>query len=275
MNNTVLFFNDGEQGLSGARNKGIENSRGEIICFVDDDVVLFPDWVQSTLQTFSNDPTIIALTGPAIPLWEDDSMKWLPAELQWIVGATSFWSSNQVTEVRNVWGMNMAFRREAFEKYGCFIKRMSDFNEKGVAKRMLRNCYGSVVPHEDVELSLRITKSSGKRIVYNPRVKVLHRATKSRLRPGFIMKEALHQGCAKRMIKCLNNKTDSNLLIRENNVLLQIFKSLLPLTIIRFPKEPYTSWRRFSLTMFTLFFLSLGYASPIFFEYLAKHRRNH
>jgi glucosyl-dolichyl phosphate glucuronosyltransferase len=275
MHNVELFFNDGEMGLSGARNKGIENATGEILGFVDDDVVLFPNWAEATVETFSNDSTVIAITGPAFPLWEDDSMKWLPQELQWIVGATSFWSSNKITEVRNVWGMNMSFRREAFEKYGGFLKRMSDFTEKGVAKHMLSNCYDNVVPHEDVELSLRITQKNGKRIVYNPDVKVLHRATKSRLRLSFIMKEALHQGCAKRMINRLNTTKDLHLLKRENDVLIKILKNLLPSTIIRFPKEPYNSWRKFSITMFTLFFLCLGYASPIFFEYLAKPHRNH
>jgi glycosyltransferase involved in cell wall biosynthesis len=267
-----ILFNDGEQGLSGARNKGVKSAKGNVLAFVDDDTVLYPNWAEEIMKTFANDPTIIGLTGPAIPLWEDESMKWLPAEFQWIVGSTSFWTANEIREVRNVWGMNMSFSREAFEKYGGFVMRMSDFKEKGVAKNMLSHSYGNIVPHEDVELSLRVTRKSGKRIVYNPNVKVMHRATKNRLMIGFIMKEALHQGCAKRMMKRVYPH-DNQLLNREHDVLIEVFGRLVPRTILRFPKEPYTSWRRFSITFFTLFFLGIGYSSPIFFELLGRKRK--
>lgn len=201
-------------------------------------------------------------------------MKWLPEELHWIVGATSFWSPREIREVRNVWGMNMSFRREAFELCGGFVMRMSDCFQNNFAQSMLTSNYRSVVPHEDVDLSIKIVRKTGKRIVYNPNVRVLHRAKKSRLRFRFIIEEALHQGCAKRMINRIYNedKSKNNLLRREYDLLLRTFTRLLPRTIIRFPKDPYNSWRQFSITMVALFFLGLGYCHPAFFKLFRRKK---
>ena len=49
--NTKMAFNEGEPGLSAARNLGIREAKGDIIAFVDDDVVLFPDWAEEMMNT--------------------------------------------------------------------------------------------------------------------------------------------------------------------------------------------------------------------------------
>ncbi|MCL0073618.1 glycosyltransferase [Dehalococcoidia bacterium] len=77
-----VLFNDGEPGLSAARNLGIKEAKGDIIAFVDDVVVLFSDWAEEMVKSYEDD-SIIGVTGPAFPLWEDESMKWLPEEFYW------------------------------------------------------------------------------------------------------------------------------------------------------------------------------------------------
>ena len=108
-----VFFNDGEPGLSAARNVGIKAASGDIIAFVDDDVLLYPDWAEKMVKAFCND-CIIGITGPALPLWEDDSMAWFPQEFYWIISCTAWDDENRVKEVRNAWGMNISGEKQYY-----------------------------------------------------------------------------------------------------------------------------------------------------------------
>ena len=66
-----VIFNDGEKGLSAARNLGYKNAKGTIVAFIDDDATLFPDWATETMKTYSN-TSIIGITGPILPFWQGE-----------------------------------------------------------------------------------------------------------------------------------------------------------------------------------------------------------
>ena len=55
-------------GTSLARNRGFEEARGELILFVDDDVVVDRSWLVGAVGAFLDDPGIGAVTGPIVPL---------------------------------------------------------------------------------------------------------------------------------------------------------------------------------------------------------------
>jgi glycosyltransferase involved in cell wall biosynthesis len=119
--NVKIVFNDGAPGQSPARNLGGKNAVGDIISFVDDDVVLFDNWAEEMVDTYQDDSTIGA-TGPALPLWEDMSLNWLPEEFYWIISCTAYASWNKLMAVRCAGGMNMSFRKEAFEYCRVYVK---------------------------------------------------------------------------------------------------------------------------------------------------------
>jgi glycosyltransferase involved in cell wall biosynthesis len=103
--NITVVFNDGEPGLSAARNLGIKEAKGDIIAFVDDDTVLFNDWAEEMVKTYTDD-SIIGVTGPAFPLWEDEEAgKWFPEEFYWVISCTAWSGWSDVRRVRNAWGM--------------------------------------------------------------------------------------------------------------------------------------------------------------------------
>jgi hypothetical protein len=62
----IEYVPEAQPGLSRARNAGIAHSRGEIVVFTDDDVVVHPDWLLDLLQGFE-DPHVMAVTGPVLP----------------------------------------------------------------------------------------------------------------------------------------------------------------------------------------------------------------
>jgi glycosyltransferase involved in cell wall biosynthesis len=251
--NMVAVFNDGEPGQSPARNLGIEHTNGDIIGFVDDDVVLFPDWGEEMVSTYEND-SVIGVTGPAFPLWEDESMTWLPEEFYWITSCTAFAGWSELMAVRTAGGMNMSFRREAFS----YCRFSQDFGHIGQEQRKV----GPVV--DDAEFSINLRLKTGKLILYNPRVRVQHRVYAYRLSRRFVRGQAYWQGYSKALLRRIyRNDPDTRALLRERALLRRILLNLLPKIAVGFFSRPKLAWKRPSLTIAVLFHLTLGYFSAV------------
>ena len=55
-------------GLDVARNRAVATSRGDVIVFTDDDVVVEPTWLRTLARTFAANPDAVAVTGGVIGL---------------------------------------------------------------------------------------------------------------------------------------------------------------------------------------------------------------
>jgi len=252
ISNVKVLFNDGEHGLSAARNLGLKAAKGDIIAFVDDDVVLYPDWGEGVIKAHEND-NVIGVTGPAFPLWEDDSMSWFPEEFYWIISCTGWGNWSEITEVRNAWGMNMSFKRDAFKKAGDFIASFGLCNSK---RKLWRD-----PPSEDVDLSMRVKKTTGKIIIFHPDVKVQHRVYSYRIKQKFVKQRSYSVGYQRRMIKKLYKDANENLLNQESQLLKRIFTRLFPDIIKNIFTKPIIAWNKFRISITSLFFIALGYYS--------------
>lgn len=252
-----VLWNDGEPGLSAARNLGILNSSGDIVAFVDDDIVLFPNWAKEVVKSFGDD-SIIGVTGQAVPLWEDEkSMSWFPEEFYWIISCTVWFDCNERREVRNAWGMNMAFRREAFAKGELFS---IDFGLRNSSR------LGWIdPPSEDVDLSLRIKEKTGKKIIFNPNIKVRHRVYRRRIGLRFVIQRAASVGFQRRALKKLYPRLKSNgdLLSQEHKLLRRIFTRLFPGMLKDLVKNPAIACRKLSVAFVALLLVAFGYYFPL------------
>ncbi len=270
MSNTRIIFTKKILGLSGARNLGIKEAKGEFVAIIDDDAVPTVEWLEQAVYCLTLSPLVIGVTGPAIPLWKDKPLEWLPDELQWIIGATTWWDKESLCEVRHAWGMNLAFKREAFEKCNGFSELHG--LKKGETEGIDR------FPHEDVEFSLRVRNFTKKRILYNPNMKVFHKVSSRKMNIKFFAQHAYVQGFAKRMLKELNGKyrdlsNSENSLDREFTVLKRVFTRVLPSSIMEFPKKPILTIHKLVVVMVVLFFLAIGYFSP-FYLVVRHHSKN-
>ena len=253
--NVKVLFNNGEPGASTARNLGIKQAEGDIIAFVDDDIVLSPDWSEEMVKTYE-DASIIGVTGPILPLWEDERMNWFPNELDWMIGCSSFSGVTERREVRNVWGANMSFKREAFNAGGLFLTHLGAIGGGGgLGKQKFAG--------EETELSLRVRRKTGNRILYNPDIRVQHKVYKYRFTPMFIARRAYSEGYTKAMFNRIYQDKDSGekLLSTEHQLLKRILDNLLPDTVKGLLRNPIIAWRKLSVTITVLFFVTLGYYS--------------
>lgn len=253
--NLRVIFNHDKLGLSAARNLGIQEARGDIIAFVDDDVVLFPDWAEEMVKTYK-DESVIGVTGPGFPLWEDKSLSWLPEEFYWLTSCTAFTGWSELKAVRSAWGMNMSFRKEAFN-YCRFSEAFGQTTGEQEAWK--------VGPGDDAEFSINLRLKTGRLIMYNPCARVQHRVYAYRLTRKFIRGQAYWQGYLKALLKRIyRDDSDTRALVKEYSLLRRILLNLVPRTVKVFLSNPGLAWKRFALTAAVLFYVALGYSAAAF-----------
>lgn len=163
-----------EQGLSHARNTGIRNACGDILVFTDDDVLVERDWLWNLTSSLSSEGWMGA-GGPIIPIWAGTLPVWLsPAEMDTIGPFAGFYEGTAAGDLtRPPYGANMAFRREAFQRYGCFrvdLGRSSD----------------NLLGREEVEFANRLL-AAGERLRYEPAAIVRHSIAEHRMKKSYIL----------------------------------------------------------------------------------------
>jgi glycosyltransferase involved in cell wall biosynthesis len=256
-----VLYNEGKGGSYPSRNLAIGQATGDIIAFVDDDALLFPDWVEETVKTYARDSSVIGVTGSILPLWQVKSMSWFPRELYWIFSCT-YWDMTERTEVRNGYCTNLSFRREAFDTCGLFKSSL-------VGKGRGRSDWQQPAAQE-TEFCLRVKQGTGKRIIYDPNIRVQHKVYSYRLSARFIAKRAYWEGYAKAMLNRWYHPGGEVVLSTEYELLRRILFKLLPQTLGRLFRQPVTGWRQLWAMAVVLSGVAGGYASYNFLSLLRR-----
>ncbi len=141
------------QGSSFARNRAVDEARGDFIFFLDDDAVADPQWLGVMLSAMET-RNLDAACGMVLPRWSMPPPPWLGPKL-WVKlavhdrAAIESASANQVEALDNYFSANVGFRRSAFERFGRFREDL------GVVGK-------NPMSGEDTELFARIIASGGK-----------------------------------------------------------------------------------------------------------------
>ena len=180
------YFVETRQGLSYARNRGIDESRGEILVFMDDDAVAEPDYLQNLWQFFSKTPDAAACGGRIYPNFETNRPRWMSKYLVPLTSSIDWGDSVKLFTGRSYpIGANMAFKRSVFAQCGGFNTSLG---------RVGKNLAGA----EEKDLFYRITEQGGK-VYYVPDAVVHHYVPDSRLTFQFFKKQSLGIGQSERV----------------------------------------------------------------------------
>ena len=121
----LRYLVEREQGRSPALNTGILAARGEIIATTDDDVRVPPDWLDRASEGLRRlDCDYVG--GRVLPIWGGERPVWLPNRggKQWAVVALLDYGPDPIEfGTRVPLGVNMAFRRDVFDRAGLFDPR--------------------------------------------------------------------------------------------------------------------------------------------------------
>jgi len=162
---------ESRQGLSHARNHGIELAKGDILLFTDDDVCPEPDWVQVILDSMA-EHGCDACGGYIAPVWEKQPPAWLTERFYGFLAIKTDTVERQIISASDApFGANMAFRRELFARHGAF----------DVTRGRMGNVLAS---GEDGELFQRILNGGG-RVMHFPRARVHHRVEAFRVEKSY------------------------------------------------------------------------------------------
>lgn len=155
-------------------NEAIKIANGEILAFLDDDVIVEPDWLKALDKFFSEKSRLAAQGVIRIPP-EDLKDPEIGRLIQRFRTAHQLEYDRSVDNLNTLNGANMAIRREVFAQVGDFDVRLGP---------------GASGTSEDVELSQRI-RHAGIKIGYMPDAVVYHELDRNRLTDAYF--KALHE----------------------------------------------------------------------------------
>jgi GT2 family glycosyltransferase len=184
----VRHLHDTRPGKCRIQNRAIAAARGEILVFLDDDVVAAPGYLDAVEAFFSEHPEFAAMKGRILAV-EDARAK---AGERWVyLDLPIVDHGEHVCEVRGVLGANMAFRAAVLRQVGPFDERLGP---------------GAGGHEEETEMSARIRRA-GCRIGYAPRALVYHEVDPARADRERFIRIARERGRC-RMIHERHSATD-------------------------------------------------------------------
>lgn len=185
----LRYYYDAEPGLLTGRHLGASIAEGKILCFLDDDVELSPNWVNGVKDAFSN-PAIQLATGPCLPTYEIAPPLWVNFFRMNLKegGSVCSWLSlidlgkeQKLISPNYVWGLNFCIRKSALIALG-------GFHPDNIPTR-LQHFQG------DGESGLTIkAESENYSSLYHPKIMLHHYISAERLTPEYFKKRAFYQG---------------------------------------------------------------------------------
>lgn len=177
-----------EQGRSPALNAGIRLASGDIVATTDDDVRVEPEWLDRAAAGLAR-LQCDYVGGRVLPIWGATPPPWLPDRggKQWAVIALLDYGAQPIEfGARVPLGVNMAFRREAFDRAGLL-----DPNTGRKA--------GTLLGQEVREWCIR-ARAAGLRGFYLPELVVRHLIPASRLNKAYFRRWFYWRGISRAML---------------------------------------------------------------------------
>lgn len=121
----VNYYNYPYDGVYGARNAAIKYSTGDIIICIDDDETCVENFISAYMKLFEKHDNVFAAGGPYKVVFEDNPPDWVKnyiknKRIDYVWGHYDPYDDLVIKEAVNLWGGNMALRREVFSWTGWY-----------------------------------------------------------------------------------------------------------------------------------------------------------
>ncbi len=172
-------------GESFARNRAIDEARGDLLLFIDDDAVAEFGWASALVDEIER-RGLDAVCGAVIARWMNEPPRWLGPRLYAKLAVHDPGALAQdprggsLETLSNYFGANMAFRRSTFERFGRFREDLGVIG-------------GNAISGADTDFFARIIARGG-RVGFAPGALVHHIVGAERMRRGYLLKKSFAYG---------------------------------------------------------------------------------
>ena len=182
---SIHYVEEPRIGLHNARHAGARTARGEILAYVDDDVVAPPGWLKALLKSYT-DPQVACAGGKILPKWEAEPPAWVAQFGEnGGINLSLLDLGDETLELawpQGVHGCNMSVRRSALFEVGGYNP-----DAIGDQRRIWLRGDGESGLHKKLY-------DAGYKVIYEPQAWLYHRVPASRLRPEYFCWRAFIQG---------------------------------------------------------------------------------
>ena len=172
---SLRYFVETNQGLSHARNRGIRESKGDILVYVDDDATVNPDYLKTYADWFAAHPETDAAGGPIIPHYETGAEpKWMTYFIKRLLTGYLYFGDKAKPFPGDNYpgGGNAAYRSRVFEKVGLYNVQLGRNGD-------------SLTGGEEKDIFDKM-KREGMQFVYLPGAILYHSIPGYKLEPGLL-----------------------------------------------------------------------------------------
>lgn len=182
----IRYCYEAQQGLSYARNAGIEAAQGDIVAFIDDDERIVEEFIEAYINLFDTHPDAMAAGGRIIAEYPTGRPRWMSRYTeQPIANPMDFGPEVRPFPLSRIpGGGNMAMRRELFKRVGLFNTSLGR-----TGKRLIGG--------EESELFERIRRE-GMACYYVPRAVMYHIIPDEKLTADYFDRLAYNVGVSQR-----------------------------------------------------------------------------
>ena len=185
----IRWVHEPVAGLLSARHRGLLESRGDLLVYIDDDVTVGGTWLRSIVEAFE-DSTVDMVGGRCLPQYAVEPPSWISSHFTtsiaegWMCGWLSLIDQGdqaKVTEPDLIFGLNFAIRKRTLQSLGGFhpdclpesVQYLQGDGETGLTRKF---------------------RERGLKAIYQPEAVVRHRIPDSRMTPIYFCKRAFYQG---------------------------------------------------------------------------------
>jgi glycosyltransferase involved in cell wall biosynthesis len=171
-------------GSSHARNRAVQETRADLIFFIDDDATAEPSWAAEMMAEIER-RGLDAACGMVLPEWSVPPPPWLGKSL-WVRLAVhdrekiEGQAAREAENLANYFSANVGLRRTTFERFGMFREDLGVVGDNPISG-------------EDTELFARIVERGGA-MGFAPRAIVHHRIPAARMTPAYLRRKSFAFG---------------------------------------------------------------------------------
>ena len=185
----ISYIHEPSPGLTAARHTGARCAKGEVLSFLDDDVLLSESWLTAVWEAFT-DPEVHLVGGPTVALLTESLPDWITKMI-----TTTPWGGTMLTwlslldigkDVQNIhpnyiFGLNFSIRKST-------MLEMRGFHPDNVPS-VFQMWQGD----GETGLTMKILRA-GRRADYIQKAKLFHQCFPERLTIEYFLKRAYYQG---------------------------------------------------------------------------------